>query len=342
MNHILKILGSFVKICLAGCVSLFFLSLFCLIYEYSGVHITNEEKYTDFKWEPNQWYVTMTEGFSWFHMDTNGFHNAAAIDREDVDVLLMGSSHIEAVQIATGDTSAALLNVSLTNMNVYNIGTSGHTLCHCINNLQYAAEKFSNAEYIIIGTDSVDLSEDEMNKVMLGEYERIYSYDNGIIYQLQRKVPAIKTLYRKIGTWKSCTAVNDDTVGENKSKLDIVSYEDTLDAFMEYASGIAVAEDKKLIIFYHPDVALNKEGVLEFKTREESLEKFHDACERNGIIFIDMSDAFGEMYLSENVLPYGFYNTAVGEGHLNKFGHRAVAGQLESVILEEEQQDVVE
>ena len=57
-----------------------------------------------------------------------------------------------------------------------------------------------------------------------------------------------------------------------------------------------------------------------------------EVCEKNNIIFIDMSDDFLKMYEEENVLPNGFCNTAVGFGHLNKYGHTAIARRLAEVI----------
>jgi hypothetical protein len=43
----------------------------------------------------------MTEGFSWLKMDDSGFNNVAFDDvgSEQPDILLMGSSHMEAVQV---------------------------------------------------------------------------------------------------------------------------------------------------------------------------------------------------------------------------------------------------
>ena len=48
-----------------------------------------------------------------------------------------------------------------------------------------------------------------------------------------------------------------------------------------------------------------------------------------------MTDSFQELYDTEYTLAHGFPNTAVGEGHLNAAGHRAIAEKLIAVIQKE-------
>lgn len=50
----------------------------------------------------------MLEGMAWFRMDDNGFNNVDAEDG-DLDILLMGSSHMEAVQVDPTENTAYLL-----------------------------------------------------------------------------------------------------------------------------------------------------------------------------------------------------------------------------------------
>lgn len=66
----------------------------------------------------------MKEGFSWIKTDANGYNNASI--PENVDILLMGSSHMEAVQVSQSENTAALLNTMLPGMKTYNTGISGH------------------------------------------------------------------------------------------------------------------------------------------------------------------------------------------------------------------------
>jgi hypothetical protein len=62
------------------------------------------------------------------------------------------------------------------------------------------------------------------------------------------------------------------------------------------------------------------------------LSEFSSACDQNGFTLINMAQSFLQTYDKDHVLPYGFINTAVGTGHLNKYGHRMIAQELLSAI----------
>lgn len=83
---------------------------------------------------------------------------------------------------------------------------------------------------------------------------------------------------------------------------------------------------------YHPFVTLNEDGTIKFDTDKKYLDCFISNCNQLGIVFVDMTDPFIELYANEHQLAQGFINTAVGSGHLNKYGHRVIAEKLAEVI----------
>ena len=93
-----KIICIFLKLLISGVISILILSVFCFFYSYSGIHIVNDTFATDYKWQSNQFKSNMTEGFAWIKLDKYGFNNVNS-HIDDIDILLMGSSHMEAVQI---------------------------------------------------------------------------------------------------------------------------------------------------------------------------------------------------------------------------------------------------
>lgn len=76
---------------LAGILALLLLSGFVYLYGYAGIHIANPERSTDYVWRPESFKSTMSEGFTWFRMDKNGFNNAVVPER--VDVLFYAQEH---------------------------------------------------------------------------------------------------------------------------------------------------------------------------------------------------------------------------------------------------------
>ena len=58
------------------------------------------------------------------------------------------------------------------------------------------------------------------------------------------------------------------------------------------------------------------------------METFEKACKNNNIIFIDTDEDFQKLYKTKHIIPYGFINTKVDSGHLNKYGHEVIAKRL--------------
>ena len=47
-----------------------------------------------------------------------------------------------------------------------------------------------------------------------------------------------------------------------------------------------------------------------------------------------MTPSFSELFETENKLAHGFANSALGEGHLNQYGHREIAEEIANTIKE--------
>ncbi|MBE5921858.1 MAG: hypothetical protein E7269_03785 [Lachnospiraceae bacterium] len=329
----------FVKVKLAGSISIALLSIFTIIYNSSGVHIYNTTKATDYKWESNQLKTTMTEGFAWFFMDADGFNNAYAKSEtigENPDILLMGSSHMEACNIAPNENVGYKLNELLQDTYTYNIGTSGHTIYHCVSNLENAIDTYNPTQYVILETSNITLDSNTVHSVIDGSFKHIVSYDSGLLYWVQKNIPAVKILYKQLVEWKDAVASNDtleiaDEPCKNTNYDDDI-YRKTVDEFLSYAVKPIHAAGSTLIIFYHPPVKLDSSGELIETTDAQALNVFKSVCEENDIMFVDMTEIFINMYEDKHILPYGFQNTAVGVGHLNQYGHEAIAEKLAEVI----------
>ena len=331
-------LKMFVKIICAGSLALVILSLFTLLYGYTGVHVANPDKATDYKWEPGQLSTTMKEGFAWKRMDENGFNNSYPVgEGRGIDILLMGSSHMEGANVAADENAGYLLNEMLPELYTYNIGVSGHNIYRCVDNMQDAVEVYEPGEYVLLFTTSIELSEASMQAVIDRTAKPIASYDSGILYFLQKNVPAMKSIYKALQDWSGAAASDDDgTDGEDdvqgaSEARDVEEYETTLNRFLALARE-GTGTDCKLVIVYAPKTEINYEGVLEDTDDSEWARIFGEACEANDIVFLDLGEDFRRRYEDEHVLARGFSNTRAGRGHLNAAGHEAVAGRVASYI----------
>lgn len=322
-----KIICIFLKLLISGVISILILSVFCFFYSYSGIHIVNDTFATDYKWQSNQFKSNMTEGFAWIKLDKYGFNNINS-HIDDIDILLMGSSHMEAVQIKQEENLSELLNKML-DYNVYNIGMSGHQIYNIANNFKYAINYYHPNKYIIIETDNIDLNCSTMQKVIDYKFERIPSYDTGFLFYAQ-KIPAVKNIYKQLQDWiivgkHSANKINEAVNNEN-------SYEMILKKFLKIISSESKAAGVKTIIFYHPVEMLNKDGDVSYAVDTDKLEIFEKTCEKLGIYFVNMTDSFYDLYVNEHKLAHGFNNTHIGTGHLNSDGHRVIANEIIKLI----------
>ncbi len=305
------------------------LSLFVLFYGYTGIHISNASGATDYKWTPHQLKSTMTEGFAWLWMDEDGFNNPEK--PEIVDILIMGSSHMEAVNIDQSKNASSVLNALVPEYTVYNIGVSGHQIYQCANNLKKAVETYAPTRYIVVETDTVELNDRMMNQVISGQLQTIPSYESGLMYYIQKYCPAIKTIYKQTEDWRKA-----DNAQKKESGSDATQTEsELLSAFLEKMRSDCGAE-RKLIILYHPGTVLDAEGHL-IAQNAEAVELFSSVCRQKDISFVDMTEDFQKLYEEQNILAHGFCNTGVGVGHLNVYGHERIAERLAKVIMEEPQ-----
>lgn len=52
---------------------------------------------------------------------------------------------------------------------------------------------------------------------------------------------------------------------------------------------------------------------------------------------LDVSEKFKELYDDKHIFAYGFNNTAVNSGHLNKYGHKIIAESILDYVSENEE-----
>ena len=320
-----------IKVVFAGVLSIVILSVIAFFYDYTGCHISNTKRITDYKWESNQWISNMTEGVFFHYVDERGFNNQQVFDESETDILLMGSSHMEAFQVPVDANVGSLLNDKMSGLSVYNIGISGHTIYRCIDNLANAVSVYNNTKYIIIETDRVALDVTKMNEVIQANAEAIKSYDNGMIYYIQRYVPAVKWIYQQAKEWVNVSISTKAMLEVPKSNVS-ESYEEILEDFLLMASKAGLQNKSKIIIFYQPPTEIDSKGSFCNTTDNYYLKTFEAACAKNNIIFVDMTQDFIQLYNKQHILAHGFSNSAVGVGHLNRYGHEVIANRLALII----------
>lgn len=327
------------KIALSGIIAFLVLNLFCYIYYNIPIHSTNSDGSTDYKWEESVFYSSGTEGFAWGKTNNDGFTNM--FDYEDdmeIDVLIMGSSHMEAYQVGMDESTASRLNSLLEKDVVYNIGVSGHNFLTCACNFEAAVKRYQPKKYIILETSSLSFSEDALAQAVNGTIAEIPSYSNGIIGFLQQS-QFLCLLYKQANNFMNAQTDDAIDVADNDTSTNTETADSNmqlLNKLLEKMSGISQKTGARIIIVYHPGTIVNYDGTLHLTGDPNMSQQFQKLCENNGIILLDMSNRFEREYNNTFTLPYGFANSSVGSGHLNKYGHSMIADELYDLIAEAE------
>lgn len=328
-KHVCKWIG---KALAAGLLAFGLLCLFCFFYYNVPVHYPNHDGVTEYSWEPDRFTSKGTEGFATGHTNNEGFNNLRDYTPgETIDVLLMGSSHMEGFNVARDENAAAVLNTLFGGARrVYSIGTAGHTLLYCVKHLDRALTHYAPEGYVLLETTTLRFSPREMRAVVEGTYPDIPSHTGGLLTLLQ-KLPFLRLLYTKYV--KNAESFGDtDTQPAPPVAFDAQAWEADASALVGKIAEESAAHGVTAIVVYCPGIALRADGRAEADTDPEMLASFSALCEERGVLLLDLTQALSSSVERDQVLPYGFSNTAPGMGHLNRVGHRIFAESVYALI----------
>ena len=102
---------------------------------------------------------------------------------------------------------------------------------------------------------------------------------------------------------------------------------------MQKLSGIAAENGYPLMFLYH-NIPTVENGKAFRRDDSRMLEIFKTCCERNGILFVDVTERFLAHFQDTYELPYGFSNTSMGSGHLNVLGHQLISEELFACVAQ--------
>lgn len=330
----MKVFHWLIKAFIAGCIAFALLCGFCFLWYNVPVHYDNPTGATEYVWESHKFYSKGTEGFALGRTNNEGFNNIKDYSEGDeIDILLMGSSHMEGFNVAQDENAAAVINRLFEGEKYcYNIGTAGHTLLYCVDNLAAALDRYEPREYVIIETFSVDFDAESLRSVVDGSIAHIPSHNGGIV-GLMQKLPYLRLFYTQ--HFKDGGEAFGDTEAVEVTAPS-EDYVPELDKVLEMVAAECEAQGVQPIIVYNNTVHINEDGSAYTPTDGEKLNVFAELCEEKGIRFIDLCPRFLEVYETEHLLPYGFSNTSPGGGHINKVGQRIFAEEVCKAIREME------
>ena len=332
------------KVVISGIISVIIISIIMCFYSITPIHKNNQKGNTDYVWIPNSFWVRLTEGISWGRFDANGYNNLQVINNPDI--IFVGSSHMEAIEVFYNQTACALLNDKLGNKySIYNLGISGHNFYKTCQYLPKNLELYEDVPKVtIIETSTVDVDSKNVEDILSFKVEKTKSYDEGFIATFQ-KIPFFRVLYSQVENGllnvfmgnKANPAINNIVGGKKETLPSDIIDEAAYDKLFKHLSDLENKYKTEFVIFYHPTEGLQKDGNISFEYNQ-SANVFSKYADKYNIDFIDMTNAFKEMYKNEHCVAHGFATGKLCFGHLNANGHKAVSNELYRVIKDMEQE----
>lgn len=319
-------------------------NLICFFY-YNPLHNT---ELNDYRLEPDTYGLYAVEGFGILHSDKNGFPNRNGELAENNYILVMGSSQSVGDQVLRQYRYSEILDNEYNQdgkIHVYNVAHGGKRFCHLIKNFKDIITEFPHSSAVIIelSDGTIIMSDEEFQDAMQqveyegslhGEELQNHTFMGKISMTVKKYCPFLLLTYDQL-TRKSYTDIKNaflhadiENVGFKNAKEE--PYEQSDKIYKQYFQSMRLIREEysgKIIVVYHEPLSVDElqNAKCENSERAMWLEK---ACLENEIDFINMKQDFLEEYLDDNSLAYGFYNTEMGVGHLNKTGHRVIAKRL--------------
>lgn len=332
-KRVLQVAGVVAALCI--------LNIFCTWYYNPTAYDHDENRATDTIREAGAFTSRATEGSAWAVIDENGYNNTESqMSTDNIAVLMMGSSHTEALNVAQDESASYLLNDMLLDElggNTYNIGISAHRFARNAANFERALDTFQPTDYVIVEAADIVLSEKELKRALNDSFSRQKATEIPVLPEWAYNQPLAKTIYNQLQSLIDATSADGAASSEAVSVPE--GYQDDLTTLITQMRETADNHGVQLIIYYHPHLVLQDDGTAITDEPEYAIVAFKGACDAAGVPFIDMGDAFLEEYYNSYTLPHGFSNTPAGSGHLNADGHRMIANTLYEIIMNMEGAD---
>lgn len=334
MKKTVKFLSKYI---IAGVISIALLSLLSLIYYNPPLATPQADLITNFKFKENSNWSFMLEGFGYGKTDKLGYNNAYYPDCSNPDIVFMGSSHLEALQVPQDANCVYLLNEKFDKDNLsdndfkcFNLGVSGHAFEVSLSNFEYVVDKYKDAKYIVLETFNVEFSPAMLDEIAEGKFHNPEK-EKGVIHKAAQSIPYLRLLYKKINEAKSADNVADKNTGNvilQSDDDDIGIYVDKMNVILNKIAKLSAENNIKPVVLIHQGFREDADGNIITENKDIYINAFKKCCENNGIKVVDVTNSMVDYYKTNFEFSYGFSNTVPGEGHLNKTGHRIIAEEL--------------
>ena len=152
--------------------------------------------------------------------------------------------------------------------------------------------------------DQVDYTD-----IVTGDDLSKYDGQANMMLNIKKSFPLALLYYTQFNSWLEVEKANTVFASEEN------------EYFEECLKLMRSRYDGQICFVYHHEIDPDITDINE----DNSICSLVDICAKYDIQVINMVPVFEEYYLKTSKLPYGFNNSTIGKGHLNKVGHALIA-----------------
>lgn len=351
-NNTWKRILSWITAALAAVICVNFLCMF-YIRETGGAERTGGAIYAIS--QPGKISVNCEEGYGFNRNDENGFTNTTANLAEDGYVLVLGNSMTRGTNVMPDERYVQQLNKlladdlggdALNTAYAYSISRGGALFAELASGYDAALAEFPDAKAVVIqlAFENRDLgispeyleqiyNQRDFDYTQTAEF--IFGNEDAISktkHLVKNTVPIIpfaqnrrlnqsgKSFARAFGiNWKALYGDKTNSITDVENSQEMTKQE----ALTQALTYLNSKNDIPLILVDMPEIDSFDENSISFNLYDEDI--WYEACDEAGVTFIGMTEEFEKLYIQEKKLPYGYSNSEMGTGHLNKDGCQIVA-----------------
>ena len=333
-----KVLKYFIKLAISGILALIILSVFCLIYFNPPMPTAQSEEYSNTKYIENRFWISLREGFGFGRTNELGYNDTPIRDESAMRIAFIGSSHTVGLQMNQKDIYPVVIeellfadDIAENDFECISVASAGQFLNTSISNLEPLAKSFDNLAYVVLETPELSYSEEEFEKMLLGEYHAAPE-DDGFIYRAAQRIPYLRLIANQYQSMREQQIANSIARSTTPSEPDYEAYERGFSAVAKKLGSIADEYGFTLIFLHHSIPTPDADHTFHSGHNSKNLEILQRCCSENGIILLDMCREFSDFHNSTSISPYGFANTCPGLGHLNANGHSIIAQKIYETV----------
>jgi len=286
-------------------------------------------------WNPGKYIIQGLEGYGIYRVDSRGYLNPE-FDIDEIEYITVGSSYTQGKEVLYGNRYTDILNQKAADKMFYSVSQDGLVFPQIAKGFTALVSEFPNTKKIIIEIATTSFNSTELQSALeQREFKEEECGENilenmSLTSKLKIKIkefaPLLSVIKKQLQVLES---IQETEKIEEKNKtedrdIELLEYEYILDTVLKKMKEVYQGE---IIIVYHPTVSFQRDGEMLIAQKDTDV-IFEKCCEVNDIKFLNISSAFLNAYEKNYIIPYGFMNTPIGYGHLNKYGHQIMADEI--------------